>query len=160
MDINIDRLIEENNGKFKAKKSPVLAIAIIVAGLIVSYIPVLTELSKNSGIIVASTGILLILGGFFSTFFIKSAITYLPTNEKLKRKEYFFDQQVSAEAIDQMIKTEAFEEMEKLASKNPNAPHMVVSYRTASKSCAICQHFKFVPYQYEAVGDLFVRFKE
>ena len=160
MDINIDRLINENNGKFKAKKNPTIAIILILTGLITSYTTVFFSFPKETGIIVASTGILLILGGFFSTFFIKSTITYLPTNEKLKRKEYFFDQQVSAEAIDRMIKTEAFEEMEKLASKNPNAPHMVVSYRTASKSCAICQHFKFVPYQYEAVGDLFVRFKE
>ena len=160
MDINIDRLINENNGKLKAKKNPTIAIILILIGLVTSYATVFFSLPKETNIMVAGTGILLIIGGFFSTFFVKSTITYLPTKENLRRKEYFFDKEVTPEAIDRMIKEEAFEEREKLTSKNPNAPHLVVSYRTASKSCAICQHFKFVPYQYEAAGDLFVRFNE
>ncbi len=158
MDINLDKLIEENAGKFQVKRNPLLAIVLIVAGLVLAYIPVATDLPKNVDIVVASVGILIIIFGFCATFICQSNIIYLPTKEKLKKKEFCFDKDFSSDEIEKMMRQKDFDKMQELSSKNPNAQHVVVTYQTPTKSCVICQHFKFVPYQYEPIGNVMIEF--
>lgn len=155
MNTEIEKQILESNNITVKKKSPVTAIAILLAAIAAAVIA--TFLDDTSDMKMPAILLSFTLGIIAVTNFVtrKGYMVYAPTGEELKEYKIFFESR-EREKVLSLLEKEKFNEVIVYEKNDTNLPIKVELSTTPSNSIAIYRVYNFVPYAYEPITETIV----
>lgn len=148
---NIDDKLKNSGVIITKKENPIVYVFILVASVVLGIFSTFIDNLQNLSLGLMFVAAVLAIIGLKGVVIPKRVLKYVPTNEKIVKKEYYYDNQERKE-IEDCLKAKGFE-MLKMLPQGKGSSLRVVLYTTASGSYSIAQLQHYVPYEYRPVYD-------
>ncbi len=135
--------MEDKFIKVSSTKNKIISLLVIIAGCILTAIPL--------GTVANLTGVLLIITGLILIFTLKSNYKCIETGEIFSMKEFYFEEKQKDKLLN-AIKNSP-ETIDTTDADKGNAVRLDIFY-SKKQGKAIMQLFKYVPYEYKPYSDV------
>lgn len=152
MNTDFDKLFLENNNIILKRNFPYISISLLVAANVLLAIALGMGVENNAKMPILMIAFILATIGIIKLFITSKSLIYQPTNEKLRKRELFFELSMK-EPVTKMVEKEDIDYLQSKDRMNDNLPIKVTLYATASKSIIICRAYHFIPYSYEPITE-------
>ncbi len=152
MNTDFDKLFLENNNIILKRKFPYIPLFLFVTTIVLLAIALGMGVENSAKMPTLMIAFILATIGIIKLFITSKSLIYQPTNEKLTKRELFFELSMK-ELVSNMVEKEDIDYLLSKDRMNDNLPIKVTLHATASKSIIICRAYHFVPYSYEPITE-------
>lgn len=150
----IENIVESDVQVAQVKKSPVVNVLVLVASAVAGYGLILLSDNENVSFAVMFIALIVAVVAMKGIFSPTQFYQYIPTKERIEKKEYYFDLQDMASVKSCLGQGDGKKMVEKLEKmpKDKGTSLRVILYATKSGSYMKYQMQKYIPYEYVPVN--------
>ncbi|MEF9985888.1 MAG: hypothetical protein RSC28_01645 [Bacteroidales bacterium] len=150
--LNIDDRITSIEAIINKRENPIVYVFILLLAVASGIYSYTVDGNENIGLGLILAAVMLAVIGLKGLVLPKRILKYVPTGEKVIKKEYYYDSAERKE-VEDCLKSKGFE-MLKCLPQGKGTSLRVILYTTISGSYSFAQLQQYVPYEYKPVFDV------